>query len=150
MIQKFLNWKTIFISTLVVLFVLSSLNILQTPDNILEDVLVTEEGSALVMKIQTSIPVYYVDHYPSGRSSFIQVKVRVVSLLGADKNEYMGSESILPGFIEQVPIIDVAYEGDVPGGPFISMHFKEPVNYQIKEDPELKGLFIYISKKAAI
>ena len=149
MINKILNWKTILIATLATIFVLSSLQVLQAPDKILEDVLVSEEGGLIVMHVKTNLPMRYVDHLPEGPSDFIQIHVRPISLLGAEKNEYMGNETILPGFIEQIPVLDVAYEGSVPNGPFISLRFKTPVNYQIKEDPNLEGILLYFPKKSS-
>jgi len=148
MLNKILNWKTILIATLATIFILSSLQVLQAPDKILEDVLVSEEGSLIAMQVKTNLPMRYVDHLPEGPSDFIQIRVRPISLLGSDKNEYMGNETILPGFIEQIPILDVAYEGSVPGGPFISLRFKTPVNFQIKEDPDLEGIMLYFPKKS--
>lgn len=150
MIFKFLNWKTILVSTAIILGVLSSLQVLQAPSSILNDVVVEEEGSMLVLKVKTNVPIRYENHFPEGPSKFVQIKVRAVSLTGADKNEYMGNESILPGFIEQVPVMDVAYEGNVEGGPFLSLRFKEPVRYQVKEDPELNGVFLFVPKKSRI
>lgn len=150
MIQKLLNWKTILLLTVAILAVLSSLQVLQAPDAILDDVIVQEEGGMYVLQVKTNVPVRYENHYPQGPSRFVQIKVRTVSLVGSDMNEYMGAESILPGFIEQVPVMDVAYEGGVPGGPFLSIRFKEPVRYQVKEDPDLNGVFLYIPKKSRL
>jgi len=146
MLSRYLNWKTVLVITLAVIFIMSSLKVLQAPETIFDDVLVSEEGSLIVMHVKTNLPMRYVDHLPEGPSDFIQIHVRPISLLGADKNEYMGNEAILPGFIEQVPILDVAYEGSVPGGPFISLRFKQPVNFQIKEDPDLQGVLLYFPK----
>ncbi len=148
--KRIFNWKTILVTTVVTLGILSSLQVIQAPDTILDDVIVHEEGSLLVLKVKTNVPIRYEDHFPVGPSDFVQIKVRPISLLGVDKNEYMGSDSILPGFIEQVPIMDVAYEGDVPGGPFLSLRFEEPIRYQVKEDPEMNGIFLFISKKSTI
>jgi len=148
MIQKLLNWKTILLTTVIILGVLSSLQVLQAPDTILDDVIVQEEGGMYVLQVKTNVPVRYENHYPQGPSEFVQIKVRAVSFVGANTNEYMGAESILPGFIEQVPVMDVAFEGNVPGGPYLSLRFKEPIRYQVKEDPDLNGVFLYIPKKS--
>jgi len=150
MLNKILNWKTILISILLAIFIMSTLNVIRAPDKIIEDVLVSEEGSLIVMQIKTNLPLRLENTIPQdGPSDFIQIRVRPISFLGADKNEYMGNEAILPGFIEQVPIMDVAYEGSVPRGPFISLRFAEPVNFQVKEDPNLEGIMIYFPKKTS-
>ena len=150
MFLKIFNWKTILIATLATLAVLSSLQVLQAPDRVLNDVIVEEQGGLMVLQIKTNVPLRYENHYPEGPSNYVQIKVRPISLVGANTNETMGNESILPGFIEQVPVEKVAYEGSVPGGPFLSLHFKEPVSYQVKEDPDLSGIFLFITKKSKI
>jgi len=150
MIQKIINWKTILLATIIVLVGLSSLQVLQPPERILEDVTVEEQGSMMVLSIKTNMPIRYENHFPDGPSKFVQIKVRAVSFSGGGGSDFIGNESILPGFIEQVPVVDVAYEGGVKGGPFISLRFKEPINYQIKEDPELDGIQIYVPKKPEI
>ena len=150
MLFKILNWKTILIGTLILLGVLSSLQVIQAPDRILDDVIVEEEGGMYVLQVKTNLPLRYENHYPQGPSEFVQIKVRAVSLFGVDQNEYIGAESILPGFIEQVPVMDVAYEGNVPGGPFLSLRFKEPLRYEIKEAPELNGVLLFIPKKSKV
>ncbi len=147
MIQKLINWKTILLATFILLVGLSSLQVIQNPERILDDVIVEEEGAMLILRIKTNIPLRYENHFPEGPSKFVQIKVRAISFSGGEGSDFMGNESILPGFVEQVPILDVAYEGSVIGGPFISLRFKEPVSYQIKEDPELSGIMLYIPKK---
>jgi len=146
MIQKLINWKTILVATFILLVGLSSLQVLQTPERILDDVTVEEEGSMVILRVKTNLPLRYENHFPEGPSDFIQIKVRAISFSGGDGTDFMGNESILPGFVEQVPIIDVAYEGSVKGGPFISLRFKEPINFQIKEDPDLNGIQVFIPK----
>jgi len=148
MVNKIINWKTITLITFVLLGGLSSLQVLQTPERILDDVTVEEEGSMVILNVKTNIPLRYENHFPEGPSKFVQIKVRAISFSGGDGVDFMGNESILPGFIEQVPVLDVAYEGSVQGGPFVSLRFKEAVNYQIKEDPELNGIKIFIPKSA--
>ena len=143
MLQKLLNWKMILIFTAIVLGVLSSLEVLQTPNSVLNDVIVQDEGGMYIVKIKTNIPIRYENHFPQGPSDFVQIKVRAVSFAGAKINEYIGEESILPGFIEQVPIKDVAFEGKVNGGPFISLRFKQPIR-----DPHFMGIFLYIPKNS--
>ena len=146
MIQYLINWKSITLLTIIVFIGLSSLQVLQTPESILDDVTVSEEGSMVILHIKTNIPLRYENHFPEGPSKFIQIKVRAISFSGGEGSDFIGDESILPGFVNQVPIIDVAYEGSVEGGPFISLRFKEPVSYQVKEEPELTGIQVLILK----
>ena len=142
-----INWKTILVGTIAVLAILSGLQMLRAPDRILEDVLVSDEKDHLQLQIKFGMPVRYEDHFPAGNGSLVQVKVRPVSLTDTAKNEYLGSESILPGFMALVPVTDIAYEGNVPGGPFLTVRFREPVSFKISEGPSYSSIIFSVAKR---
>lgn len=146
MIQKLINWKSIAVFTLVILIGLFILQVVKTPEHVLEDISVEEQRDMLVLHIRTRIPLRYENHFPEGPSDFVQIKVRAVSFSGADGSDFLDSSTILPGFLELIPVSNIAYEGNVAGGPFISIRFTRPVNYQVKEDPELNGIQLYVPK----
>ena len=141
----FFNWKTIIVGTLAVLALFSGLQMMRSPDRILNDILVEEEGGRLVLQVKFNIPIRYEAHMPQRRGSLVQIKVRPVSFSDTAKNEYLGSESILPGFMAKVPITDVAYEGDVPGGPILTLRFSQPVSYEIKENEDFSSIILHLS-----
>ncbi len=139
--RSWLNWKTILYATLALLAILYLLDIFSLPNKVLEDVVVFDEGSQVVLQVKFAVGVRYESHFPtSGRTDFLQIKLREVSFGGTKKNEYIGGESILPGFAEKVPVSDIAYEPNVPGGPFLSLRFKEPVTVQVNEDSSLRAI----------
>lgn len=144
----FINWKTIIIGTVAFLAIFSGLQMLRAPDHILDDVLVEEEGGKLVLQIKFNIPIRYEDHMPARHGNLVQIKVRPVSFSDTVKNEYLGSESILPGFMAKVPITDVAYEGDVPGGPLLTLRFSQPVTYEISENSDFSSIILHLSVKS--
>ena len=74
------------------LAILSSLQVLQSPESIIDDILVVDEGDFLTLRIKTSVPIHYESHYPKGPSNFVQIKVSVVSLTGTEKNELLGKK----------------------------------------------------------
>lgn len=141
-----MNWKNIIIGTVAALAVFSGLKMLRSPDNILDDVLVSEANGKLELQIKFNIPIRYEDHIPPLRGNLVQIKVRPVSFSDVAKNEYLGSESILPGFMAKVPITDVAYEGAVPGGPFLTLRFSQPVTYTISEDSDFSSIILQLEK----
>ncbi len=132
------------VSLLIVIGIMYSMELLHAPSQVLEDVVVFEEKGRTVLQVRFSTPVRYENHFPANKSDFLQIKVRTVALLGTGDNEYLSSDNILPGFLEKVPVAEVAFEGDVPGGPFVSLRFREPLRYQVAEDPSLRGINIIV------
>lgn len=142
------KWILIILALLIGLYLLE---VTQAPDKILDDVVVFDEGNHYVLQVKFATAVRYENHFPQviGRdasSDFLQIKIRTVSLSGADKNEYMSSDSILPGFLEKVPVAELAYEGSVINGPFLSLRFSQPIAFKVAEDPGLHGINIIVPK----
>lgn len=133
----------------VVVGLIYAFSALRPPGQVLDDILVFGEGSRAVIQVRFSIPVRYENHVPEKEGEVLQIKVRTVSISGGDTREYRGRESLLRGFAEQVPLIDVAYEGDVPGGPFLTLRFSKPVKYQVREDVSNKSILISVPKSEA-
>ena len=146
--SSFINWKSIIVGTVAILAIFSGLQMLRAPDKILHDILVEEDGGKLMLQVKFNIPIRYEDHMPASFGNLVQIKVRPVSFSDTVKNEYLGSESILPGFMAKVPITDVAYEGDVPGGPLLTLRFSQPVSFVISEDSDFSSIILHLSKKS--
>ncbi len=140
------NWKLSLYIVAGILAVLYGLQIIQAPETVLDDVIVFEEGDKLVVQIKFNLPVRYENHFPEGFGDFLQIKVRIVSLMGGKTNEYLNRDAILPGFIERVPIVGIAYEGNVPGGPFLSLKFSDPIKFQVGEDLNTSSIVIHVPK----
>lgn len=121
---------------------LLSIQFFRTPDRIIEDLLVFKEGNAVLIQVKFAVPVRYENHFPEGKSDLLQVKVRAIG--AGETREYVGREALLRGFAEQVPLTDVAFEADVPGGPFLTLRFSEAVPYQVSEDVAKKSILIRV------
>ena len=144
--QSRFNIKTIlFVAVMAVVLLLYSLEVLRTPDRAMEDLLVFEEGDRIVLQVKFGVPVRYESHYPPSEGDFVQVKLRTVSL-GTGDNEYIGRESMLRGFAEQIPVTDVAFEPKVPGGPLLSLRFSDSTRYEVAEDLSNKSILIRLPK----
>lgn len=137
-----LNWKKILLATLVLLLLIYVVGLMQTPDKVVEDVVVFEENDRVVLQVKFNMPVRYENHFPESRSRFLQIKLRTITIGEVERNEYINSDAILPGFLEKVPLAELAFEGRVPDGPFLSLRFREPVSYQVQEDVGLRSIFI--------
>ncbi len=141
---KIINWKIVLLCIGGLLAVLYASQILQMPDTVLDGVTVFEQGDRRIVQVKFNVPVKHEDYFPSDYGEFLQIKVRLVSLISIDKNEYLTKDDILPGHLEMVPISDVAYESNVPGGPFLTLRFDEPVKFQLMEDRSMQSIIISI------
>lgn len=134
-------------TTIAVFSGLYVIQMVQAPDRILQDVFVYDEGNRSILQVKFNVPVRYESHIPESRGRVLNIKLRVVAFSGTERNDYIDESTIVPGFMEKVPVTDIAYEGDVPGGPMLSVRFSEPVQFSIAEDSSLRSLLISIPRR---
>lgn len=109
---------------------------------------VTREGES-ELHIRFNTPMNYLSHTPSGRGQTLQIRLRPIVTGGAGDVEVNGrsihSWNPTPG----VPLIDVQYEGDLPGGQTLTLRFSRPVAYTVRSAPDLRSIVVTIRTPAA-
>ena len=116
------------------------------PSQVIESVDIFTEDETIVLQVDFSVPVRYENHFPESMGEILQIKCRLVSLGGANEKEIVSPTTLRPELVDQISLVNVTYEGGVPGGPFLTILFSEPVKYQVREDTQLKSLFVVFPK----
>ncbi len=138
------------VPTLAVLLILAGLaaHYLTAPERILEAVRVVEEDGRTVVEVDFAVPVRQEGVLPeSGHGALVQIKLRTVALAGGERNEYLG-RGALAGSSRRVPLTDVAYEAQVPGGPLLTLRFERPVHFRLDQRDGRKTLRLLVQGAA--
>ncbi|GEM_PF-5237644 len=118
------------------------------PDRLLEAVRIIEEEGQAVVEVDFTVPVRQEGLLPEqGPSTLVQIKLRTVALAGNDRNEYLG-RGALRGVSRRVPLTDVAYEAQVPGGPLLTLRFERPVHFRLDPADGRKRLRLIVEEPA--
>jgi len=120
------------------------------PSQVIESVDIFTENDKVVVQIDFSIPVRYVNHFPEDTGEMLQIKFRLVSLAKLDRKEIISSESLRPELVKQISLVNITFEGGVPDGPYITLLFDKPVQFEVRDDEHLKSLFVVFSKNKTI
>jgi hypothetical protein len=112
------------------------------PDQVIEDVTAFTENNSIVVQVNFSVPVRYENHYPARNGEFLQVKSRLVSLGATRWKESVGQGAVRPELATQIGLVNVAYEGDAPGGPFVTLLFNRPATFEVRQDTSFHNLTI--------
>ncbi len=120
------------------------------PSQVIEAVDIFTEDENVVIQVDFSIPVRYVNHFPANTGEILQIKFRLVSLAQLDRKEIISSESLRPELVKQISLVNITFEGGVPDGPYITFLFDKPIKYEVREDAQLKSLFVVFEKDKAI
>lgn len=116
------------------------------PSQVIETVDIFKEDENIVVQIDFSIPVRYVNHFPKNTGEILQIKFRLVSLAQADRKEIISSKSLRPELVKQISLVNITFEGGVPDGPYVTFLFDKPMKYEVREDAQLKSLFVVFAK----
>lgn len=116
------------------------------PSNVVKEVDIFTEDENVVLQIDFDVPIRYEDHFPEKMGEILQVKFRLVSLSNVTRKEVISPETLRPELVDLISLVNITFEGGVPGGPLLTLLFSKPVTYEVREDVQLKSLFVVFSK----
>lgn len=102
------------------------LNQVWAAENALQGVQIIEKKDSVVVEINFAIPVRYVKHFPPKQGEILQIQLQAMG------EKALKRESITPPANDVVPLALVSYEGDIPGGPYLTVRFDYGVAYSIE------------------
>lgn len=118
------------------------------PSRVIEDVTAFSENDAVVVQINFAVPVRYENHFPERSGEFLQIKFRLVSLGKTPWKESLGLSKVRPELAAQLGLVNIAFEGDVEGGPLVTFIFNRPVEFQLRQDPGVSSLMVVFPARA--
>ena len=118
------------------------------PSRVIEDVTAFSENDAVVMQVNFAVPVRYENHFPERSGEFLQVKLRLVSLGKTKWKESLGLSKVRPELAKQVGLVNIAYEGDVEGGPLVTFLFTRAAEFELRQDTGMSSLTVVFPARA--
>ena len=112
------------------------------PDRLVSAMVIATEQDHKNLDIDFHSPVRYLGHFPETRGDLFQIQLRPITFEGFTENYSMLDYFLKRGLPDDANLLDVRYEGDVPGGPLIVLQFKQPMEFEVKEAGGLLGLHI--------
>lgn len=131
---------------MLLLIMLLTLGISAQANDILEDVSFTDKGENIEIKAKISLPFDYVKHFPSKRGKIIQIQLKV-DQQKENKKKVKRRETIKPPTSAPLQIRDVIFEGNVRGGPYLVIRFKDVVKFRVEEVKNSQTITILVKKE---
>jgi len=113
-------------------------------DRVLGDLQISVEEGYAVIKVGFNFPVRYVRHFPIDSGKELRVKLSPISVGAVDQDALSERESIRPSTGDLPVLLEVAYEGDMPGGPFLTLLFQQEREYLVAQGSDFRSLIIVI------
>lgn len=116
---------------------------------IISDVALSEQADTSEIRIEFSFPVRYVRHFPTDIGDTIQIQLRPVAVSNIDAGQVNGRESARLPAGSDIPLLDISYEGDLPGGPYLTVRFYQDVAFSIQQGVDFRSLTIIVHNASA-
>lgn len=112
----------------------------------LSDVTITEHDACAVIQVKFNFPLRYVKHFPyeSGDDLRIQFDPIPIAVPPGETSALFTRESVRPPRNHIASLIEVIYEGNVAGGPFLTLYFSHPVVFKVEQGADFRSLKIVV------
>jgi len=133
---------------------LALFTILQVPGSafarrfqILDEVSLEEHQECRFIEVKFNIPMRYIKHFPFESGTDLRIQLHPLAINPSDESAQFRRE--YPGTVSSdvADIADVIFEGDVEGGPFLTLYFHNPVSFRVWQGADFRSLVIAISDK---
>lgn len=95
--------------------------------------------------VNMNVPVRYISHFPRQEGRQVRIRIRPLAVSELDRRMLDERESRAPAFRRTTLLREATFEGDIAGGPFLSLRFRENTHFQIFQGPDYRSIWIVIS-----
>jgi hypothetical protein len=117
-------------------------------DRLLDEIDVEHTGDGTVLRIGMTIPVRYIRHYPYESGNELRIKVLPFDVRTNDRDALYKRESLVPSDDDPPELSEVVYEGDVDGGPFLTLLFDHVVHYEVEQGRDSRSIVVHLLPEA--
>jgi len=111
----------------------------------LDQVHVTDQGACSVFQVGFTLPIRYVRHFPPDKGDELRIKLDPIAVSPVDQPALGMRESLRPVPNGHVPLLEVIFEGDMEGGPFLTLDFSRAVNFAVRQGTDFRSVIVAVS-----
>lgn len=109
------------------------------------DIYTGAECDPEIAVVQMNIPIRYISHFPRKTGNRVRVRIRPLAVSALDEEGLFERESRAPAYRRNTLLREATFEGDIPGGPFITLRFSESSVFRVFQGPDFRSLWVVIS-----
>jgi hypothetical protein len=118
-------------------------------DRLLDCIDVQEGELETRLQINMTIPVRYVSHFPRASGNELRIKLNPIAINPGDRDALFARESLVPVERVQSFLKEVIYEGDIEGGPYLTLLFNRSVHFSVEQGRDSRSIVVRITVPAA-
>ena len=123
----------------VVLLPGTSMRAQPTGGKIMTDVSLTDTGACSTVRIHFDVRIRYINHFPHGQGNEVRIQLKPLAVGSIDLQALLVREAFSP-VDEATPLANVIYEGDLDGGPYLSLQFNRAVYFTVAQGTDFRSM----------
>jgi len=113
---------------------------------ILDQLDIQEGEETTAIHISLTSPVRYIRHFPYESGEELLIKITLFDVSRDNRDAFFGRETLVPFSDEDLPLTEVVYEGDIEGGPYLTLLFSHSVDFEVQQGTDSRSIVVYTSK----
>jgi hypothetical protein len=115
-------------------------------NRILTDVTFNVDEQGFTVDVAFSLPVRYLRQFPPEQGETLQIRLGPLAISDVDAGLLRTRESARIPRDLALPLLDLSYEGDLPGGPYLTLRFTEPMRFTVQQGVDFRSLTISVER----
>lgn len=113
-------------------------------DKVLQEVDLVQHDGEIVIEVLFSFPMRYRSHFPADKGDELRIRMFPVRVPSSDLDAVPRRESVIPEYAGAAAVDEVIYEGDIEGGPYLTIRFWRPVSYQVIPGSDYRSIRVIV------
>jgi hypothetical protein len=113
-------------------------------DKVLDEVNLIQSDGEVVVEVLFSFPLRYRSHFPPDDGEELRVRLQPVRVPASDLDAVPKRESVVPQYADVASVDEVIYEGDIEGGPYLTVRFTRPVRYDVVPGSDYRSVRVIV------
>ena len=115
----------------------------------IEDVSVQPaDGGGTELVIHFSFPLRYLRHFPENKGRTVQIALAAINISNIDRSLLGRRESLRVPSELLDDVVDISYEGDLPGGPYLTLRFYQDLHFEVRPGSDFRSIKVLLPEIA--
>ena len=100
------------------------------------------------IRISLTSPVRYIRHFPYDSGEELRIKITLFDVSRDNREAFFSRETLVPFDDDGLPLEEVVYEGDIEGGPYLTLFFSRRVSFEVQQGTDSRSVMVSFSNAA--
>jgi len=115
---------------------------------LLDQLDVQDGGEVTTIRISLTSRVRYIRHFPYASGEELRIKITLFDVSHDNREAFFSRETLVPFDADDLPLEEVVYEGDIEGGPYLTLFFNHRVDFKVQQGTDSRSIVVSFSNSA--